>query len=91
MRFRLRTLLIWATIGPPMLAAGWYVFSLTGLRLIAPLCFLICYVLAWRWVFAMLRAADKMESEPPRLHVSQSLSANSQVTAPDSTTRCTHR
>jgi hypothetical protein len=64
MRYCLRTLLIAATIGPPMLAAGWYVLPIIGLHGIAALCLLACYLIAWRFVFALLRAADQMKSGP---------------------------
>jgi hypothetical protein len=63
MRFRLRTLMIALALGPPILAAVWYWFSLTGLPglgAIIPLGALTCYLLAWRFLFGLLRAADRM-------------------------------
>jgi len=69
MRYKLRTLMILLAAGPPVGATGWYWFSRTGLAglgLIIPLGLIYCYVLAWRGVFALLRAAERMESEGQR-------------------------
>lgn len=68
MRYSLRTLMIVLALGPPLLAAGWYWCSRTGLPglgVVFPLGLITCYALAWRWIFGLLRAADRMESEPP--------------------------
>ena len=62
--FSLHTLLIVMAIGPPILAGSWYWFSRTGLAglgAVLPLSLITCYLLAWYWVFATLRAADRTD------------------------------